>query len=174
MKFFKYVYEDYVTTGKGLEYGGSSKHVLFPIYKNPGNSDYKEIRKADDYLKDDGVLLRTIIDVKNQNIFVWNALHGVHIEGFYALRKSGDIKVEKDSITNLFFGAPRLRSSNKLTDENALSFIVYARYYNICSTIRDKDIAIKNIESKCQWLKKYYAGKVTVDIYNGDPTIIMV
>lgn len=169
MKFLKYLTEEYVVAAAREDDWGN-KLRPFPIYKNPGSSDYKEIRKEN---RGSGfILLRTIIDLKNKNIFVWNALLGVHITGFNALKKAGEIKVEPDSAYNLFCGCADL-SGNKLTNDEALSFVEYITYYGL-GDWKKFEGTTDDILKKADWLKSYYRGKITVQMkFMGGPEIVI-
>lgn len=167
---FKNINEEYVATGKGLDNTGMrDKTVNFPIFKNPGSSDYKELRKS--YDAGEELELRTIIDLKNKNIFVWDALDGVHIEGFNTLKRSGDIKLEPDSAYNLYCGGGSLkRGKNKLMYGEYLSFVEYIRYYGLSNTEPYKG-TMEDIRKKAEWLKSYYTGSIKAVDRWGSPKI---
>jgi len=157
MKFLRHLNEEYVATGKGLiDTGMRDKTVSFPIYKNPGTSDYKEIRKEYGNRNVD-LEFRAIIDLKNKNIYIWNALDGVHIEGFNALKASGELKIEPDSSYNLFCGGGTLKKgSNKLSGSyDFLSFMEYIQYYGLGKS-KTFDGSTEELEEKAAWLKNYF------------------
>ena len=169
MKFTQYLQEEYVASAEGQD--AWDKKVNFPIYKNPTSSDYMEIRKADRGIGN--IFLRTIIDLKNKNLYVWNALLGVHIQGFNALKKAGELKIEPDSAYNLFCGAADLKG-NKLANEEALSFVEYITYYGLGNWKKFED-STEDILKKTGWLKSYYRGKISVKTrVMGDPEILIL
>ena len=157
MRFHQYLNEEYAASFMGdNEY---CEGQSFPIFKNPSASDYKELRKAS---QDNGrypMVLRTIVDVKRKNIFVWDATMAIHVTGFGALKAAGEIKVEKGGAYNLLCGSADLEPrATKLSGANDyLSFIEYIRYYGSrLGSVRDKEIDIDKIVKDLQWIKKYY------------------
>jgi len=170
MRFKQFIDEAYITLGRGLDIP-SQTTAPFPIYKNPDSTDYKELRKSDRASTTvrltlgkaiSNVELRTIIDLKNKNLYVWDALLGVHIEGFGALKRDGELKIEPDSAYNLFCGGGSLGKSNKLSGGyDALSFVEYMQYYGL-GTTSGYEGTKEDIENKCGWLKKYFNCGITV------------
>jgi hypothetical protein len=152
MRFLDYLNEEYQTY---LDI--KDKHV--PIFKNPTKSDFAEILKNTMYGRDN-CSVRYIIDLKNKDIYIWEAHWGIHIIGLAALKKSG-VDVNNKDVYNFYFGEGEI-SNNKIDGDRGLPYRTYVHFYKQDSIAKELKLGDKvpkedTFDNKdLRWLDKYF------------------
>jgi hypothetical protein len=141
MRFAEYLKEEWEAT---IHKFGVS------IYKNPSSSDYRKLRKELGY---SDLFLRVILDVKNKDIYVFDALTAIHIDGWNVL----NLKTTDDPY-DILFGAGDLKpGDNKLSGMNEfLSAREYISHYAIGKNFSDYIYNEKGTLKRLEWVKKYF------------------
>ena len=87
MRFFNYLNEEYVATGKAT-LGLQGKQEPFDIFINPTSKELMGMRKIEQ-------TVRYIADFKNKNLYVWPSSY-IHVEGLIALKDVRGLKTAFD------------------------------------------------------------------------------